>query len=115
MLLVHLRERHRLAHAGDVHQNVNAVVPADDMGNHTFYLTVLAHVAQDGTHSTSCDFSFVSRLRHHRPINVAHYYLRAFESQAQGDRLADALSTSDDQRDAVTKPIGNEVGPILHG
>src|SRR5262249_16573918 len=80
VLRVSFPERYRLAHAGNVHQNIDTLVQTYDVSDQSFDMTAHAHVAEHGPQVTAVSLCFTSSLDHHHAIDVADHHLRAFTS-----------------------------------
>jgi hypothetical protein len=71
------------------------------------------HVTDQGSDACAAFDHFLCGPRHHGAVNVGDNYVRALACQSRGNRFADALRSTYNDRDLTAKPFRRS-GALMH-
>src|ERR1700722_5557298 len=110
-----LYKGHALGDTCDVHQDVHSTVASYNFCNHSFYLSLPANIANCGLYRRSCVRHLAGQHIHLGAVDVRDDDMGALPSQPNGDRPADALRPTHDDRDLAFETFRRNLTELSHG
>src|SRR5208283_3103871 len=107
-------ERHTFCGSRDIHQNVDATVPARDALDSSLHLPPVAHITYGSPDTPAGLGQFARRAAQHQAINVHDHHVCALMSESGGNGFANPLCPTDHNGDLATESLWQIRIPVLH-
>src|ERR1700722_432833 len=108
-------KRHALGDTRDIHQEVHSTVASYNLCNHSFYLSLAANITNCGLYRRSCARHLAGQHIHLGTVDVRDDNMGALTSQPDGDRPADALRPTHNDRDLAFETFRRNRTELFHG